>query len=350
MADIANTGSGLARTAPPADGGFETWKPLIAIVVSVAGSAAWVSLVGALVLGARLHAVQAVITPTLSIAPTEATVLLGLRFLAVPIVVAALGVALMLLIEQKPDAKHPRHQNGHDQTPRAAIAVLVVAFIAGISVAAASTLSDVAQVGLVVGSALVLALIGWGVRYVDGFTRGSTLLFGGLVIAAGVFAWVYEVARPPRLDIAAVFRPDKSVTTGFLVTQSGDTVIMLVAVPSVPNKPARGSSTSSATSQRSKHNGKGKKSTKMPAAQSRAQPRVTPRVTLARDMPRCQHAAQLGAKRTATGPQPCYFNEVLVVSKSDVAETVLGPRGVHIDPKGYNVARQLGLVVASALP
>jgi hypothetical protein len=289
----------------------------LAIVGAVAGGAAWVSVVGSFILAARLQPLGVPPGPTVSLVPTEHRFVVGLGFLAAPLI-AAVVAYLVLLYVRPQDGTEDERLNPPGASPRGLFAVCSVAAVGGAVVGALSdSASSWGTAVLVVLPFVAAFLIYHAVRRTAGWMQAGLALFAGVAAYAGLMALVYEAGRDTRLDIAALVRKDGTVVTGFYVSKT-DTAVYLVT----PTFAGSGVS---------------------PPAGRTA--KAMPPVVLRNDK-RCPQDEQ--AQRLRGEGSRCYLNELVAVPADDVKRIVLGPRDVVVDAKGYRAAAALAGL--SALP
>ncbi len=293
-----------APATPATDGSAAAkalWTPILAVLGGVVGSAAWVSLVGGVVLAARFERVGVPPGPTVSLIPTEQQAVVGLRFVAIPVLLA-LMLFLILLATRDPTTNEG--QNRPQSAPKGLIAILVVGALAGSFVGYQSVLEKLAPQLVVIGMpVLSAAVIYFAVKKANGFTQAGLILFVGVAVCAGVVAAAYELGRPPTLDIASVVRSDGSGVGGFYVAKSDSNVYLIT--PTRAGGPTKG--------------------------KGATQP-------LPVNAERCDLDGIVGR---LNGKSNCYINELVVIPAGQVAKLLIGPRGVRVNAKGFRAARRL---------
>lgn len=201
------------------------WAPVLAVLGGVVGSAAWISFVGGVVLAARFDRAGVPPGPTVSLIPTEQQVVVGLRFVAFPVLLAL--AAFLLLLAVRP-ANDNEGANRATYVPKGLKTILTVGAGLAVYVGVQSNLEKPLAEAVVLALPVVAGiLIYYAVKKVGGFARAGLILFVGVAACAGIVAAAYEYARPPTLDLAAVLRPNGSGIGGFYIGKT-DTNLYLI--------------------------------------------------------------------------------------------------------------------------
>lgn len=282
----------------------------LAIVGAVAGGAAWVAVVGSFIVATRLEPLGVPTAPTVAVMPTEHRFVVGLSFLAIPLVAAVLAYLVLLWIRPR-DTNEAERLNARGAAPTGLVPICVLAVIVGVLVGA---LSDSATPWARIALVLLPVVAGWliyqAVARSDGWNQAGVVLFAGVAVYAAAMALLYEAGRTTRLDTSAVLRKDGSVVTGFYLSRSDDAVYLLGATL-VGRGVAEPSRTAAATAREPESSDK-----------------------------RCPSGSAATILR-GTGDR-CFLNELVVIPSDDVRRVVVGPRGVVVDADGYRAAAALG--------
>jgi hypothetical protein len=290
----------VATAEPPGASSWE-WRTLLTVLGALVAGTAWVSIVGALLFCIRLNGIDLPTVSALALIPAEHSIVIGARFVAIPLLVAALIVVVLLL--DRRSTTDAQFENQPGTVPRL---MLPAGLLAIAAVAAASFASDSTDVWLrvvvFVAGVLLIVLAERVIRRSGGYTVLAAVIFVATGAFSGLTGLAYEANRLPRLDLAAVVRDDGSALGGFYVTRTDDDVLLVVATQ--PLRPAG------------------------------ARPRRPP-AALATGALRCDDAQSLLSGGS------CYLAELVAIPADDVAELAVGPRGTRVTAENFNAARAL---------
>ncbi len=279
-----------------------SWKPILAVIGSVAGGAAWVSVVGSVVMAERLSSAGVAPSSAVSLVPVEHRFVVGMRFLAIPLLIA---VVVFLALYFARDRDHgPDDENVPGREPRGARSILGALAAAGLilTCAFADGTAPVAQALLGALSLGVPLLIWFAVKRCGGFTEAGVIIFVAVAFAAGLGAYLYERGRDPRMELAVAAEKSGATTGGYYLTKTGDSVYLITAVRPSPSNALLGPETGKCSSKR------------------------TVEAIMRRD--------------------DCYFRELVAIPSSEVSRLLVGPRGVPVDRRGFNAVRLLAARLA----
>jgi hypothetical protein len=296
----------MAAAAEPTDKSMP-WAPIIALIGGAAGGAAWVSIVGGAVLAARLHQAGVPTSPSVALVPQQLTVVIGLRFLVLPIGFALLAFAAIFV-----ESRIRATSNPAGQAPYSAYFSCGLWFVIGTVVAIASSSLDFPGQLILVALSIVGPLMAVVAIYATrGLTSAAVVMFTTVLLISGVGAFVYEYFRAARLDIAVVELDNQATTSGFYLAEAPDAVILVTASrprqsPNTIDQPSGGNRP-------------------IYAADGGCSPAVVEEVQL------------LG------GGRHCYLREVTAIPMNKITRLYLGPRGVTVDAAGFNTAARLAM-------
>jgi len=289
------------------EGEVSTWRPVLAIAGAVVGGAAWIAALGSAVMWLRLDRVDASPAPTVALLPTDYRLLLGARYLLVPLVLALLGLVVILLLRRDDDERHTLNERG--TWPRGLVPVLVVLGLFGDYAVTKSGLSDDDKfwlIAVIVVAAFATLGAVWRVR---GFLLGVLLMLGCILVFSGGIALLFEALRSPKFDIGVITGKDGSALGGFYLAQTDDSVLLIAAeLPS------------------------GRRLTSVRSGE------------LVHGLPeqRCDELDD-PAKSVAAGSKSCYINAVVSVPTDDVRRVTVGPPGIPVTAEGYAAAQRLAV-------
>jgi hypothetical protein len=289
------------------EGEVSNWRPVLAIAGVVVGGAAWIAALGSAVMWLRLDRVDVSPGPTVALLPADYRVVLGARYLVVPLVLALLGLVVILLLRRDDDPRHTFNERG--TWPRGLVPFLVVLGLFGDYAVIQSGLSDDDKfwlIAVIVAAAFATLAAVWRVR---GFLLGALLMFACILVFSGGIALLFEALRTPKLDIGVVARKDGTALGGFYLAQTDDSVLIIAAeLPS------------------------GRRLTSVRSGE------------LVRGLPdqRCDELDD-PAKSVAAGSKDCYVNTTVSVPSDDVRRVTIGPRGIPVTAEGYAAAQRLAL-------
>lgn len=285
-------------------------KPIVATLATLAATGAWLIALGSAVFWARLDQLAVAPAPTVAQLPTDLRLVVGARYLLVPLGLAVLAVVVLLAL--RGHAPDRQVANARDQTPfayREVAGALGVLGVVAIIIASPSTVGGLLMVVIII--AFVAAT--WRLMLiVTGFAEGALLLFFSVLIASGLLAVTVEATTEPQLDIAVVERKDKTALGGFYLGASDERVMLLGAA--VPG------------GQAANEVFRGRSARRLPVPRRRCD--------------ETDERAPIGS-----GSTRCYINETVVIPADDVRKLTIGPRGQTVDADGYAAARQLAQLV-----
>jgi hypothetical protein len=295
---------------PPA-----TESPLIRaakVVGAVAGAAAWVQFVGAVVLGARLDTIGVPPTATVGLFPRDASLLfaLGVRALVGPLFAGMVALGLLLLLNPGERSEEDPRQSVLCRKDRAPswlrtilVAVVVAAAIRAIALPL-STLATVVMIGLAILTAVIVYAI---LERTETRAAAAWTLFVSVAIFGGALGLAREVGERPDLDVGVVLRKDGSAIGGFYIGRTGDTLYLVTTVRPAGNVKSRVAGGS---------------------------PGAAP----------VPNKICRGARAIADRKSNCYVEQLVGIPSDQVLKFALGPRGVRVNENGYSAARVLAQV------
>lgn len=297
--------SNLADSKSPS-----VWMPILAVLGGAVGSAAWVSLVGAIVLALRLGKIDVAPGATVALVPSEQEAIIGLGFIALPLLAALLGFVLLLFLRPRDDVAESGNEPG--SVPARLTEVLVVlTVLAVVGVSTTGITNPLAQSAALALPVLTAVGVYYAVKKTSGFGEASLVLFVAVALCAGVVAVIDERGRPPSLDLAVVLRKDGSGLGGYYVAQTADAVYLVT--PTLVG--------------------------------GRTLPETAQQVPLPSGARPCPPAGVVG--RLNGEPPRCYVAGLVSVPTDQVGKVLLGPPAVPVDVAGYNAARQLAGVATA---
>jgi hypothetical protein len=281
------------------------WQPLLAVIGALAAGSAWIAALGTAVMALRLNRVGVPPSPSVSLLPTDLRVVLGVRYLLIPVGMALVGFVVLLLLRK--DGDGPRNKNEKNKVPRGLFWILAVLFVVGTCAVAASDLDSWQRVLLVVGCALAAGATYAAVWRVSGLGQGALVYLAAVLVFSGLLSLAFEAMKDPKLDVGVVVRKDgKSAVGGFYVARSDSSVLMVVPELNDGQRPTIST-------------GKGAR----PIPPQRCDKRDDPVAAL------------------ADGAPGCYQNVLMVIPTDDVRRFTIGPQGVRATPTGYRAALRL---------
>jgi hypothetical protein len=260
---------------------------LMAIAIAIVGScAAWL----------RLDQLDAPAFSGVTGMPFNERLAWGARVIIGPAAAAAAALVALLLVRARGSDAEQRNLRG--LTPWGLTPVLAGLIAAVLAASLVSEVSDpgvATMVGIAVLGACVVRPL---VRTSEGQALGL-LIVGVACMSVGVIVvFVYEVTRPSKLDMAAVVRNDGSALGGFLISRSGDEIVLLLGEP-------------------------GARATISSAAIAPALPKR-----------RC-------VSSPSTRASQCYTNAITAVAEEDVAAFYVGPVDVGVTADSHRQAHDL---------
>jgi hypothetical protein len=286
--------------------GTKVW----AFIGAVVGGATWVAVVGGTVTAIRLAPLGVSPAETVALMPSDQRLAIGLRFVALPLLLALLAYALLLLLRPTTESSTEKAGNAAGEAPRGLSTIVAIGALLALPIAIWSNVSTLAHGALFVVPILAAFALHYTVRATSNWWQAAFALFAGVAVTAGIMAVVYELGRDPRLDVVAVQRTDLPAVAGFYVSKTDDSIVLVT--PTLVGGTTRLA---------------GRFGT------SGAARNLPPGTT------HCPN--DVAAARLRDSPTPCFVNELTVMPYSAVERVVLGPRGVVVNGDGYRSAYAL---------
>ena len=209
-------------SAPPADSGAGTGRLLLELAGAAAGALTFVYLAGGLVVRARLNALELPADSTLPLLPRETSLFAGVRLLLPSLVLGGLVLFGLSIAGSRPSLRAAR-------TDRATYALLgaatiVIAGLAGYVLA--EPISDGKRVVVVLACVAAIGLAAVMVHGTGSFRGAVAGLFAVIALLTAVLGYLRASAPPIELDFAVLHTKDGGRTSGFLLAQSSDAVLL----------------------------------------------------------------------------------------------------------------------------
>jgi hypothetical protein len=209
-----------ASPSPAEDAG--TGRLLLELAGAAAGALTFVYLAGGLVVRARLNALELPADATLPLLPRETSLFAGVRLLLPSLVLGALVLFGLSIAGSRPSLQKAR-------TDAVSYALLGATGLVIVGLAAyvlAEPISDGKRVVVVLSCAAALGLAALLLRGTGSFRGAVAGLFAVIALLTGVLGILRASAPPIELDFAVLHMKDGGRTSGYLLAQSSDAVLL----------------------------------------------------------------------------------------------------------------------------
>ena len=213
-------------SAPPADSGTGSGRLLLELAGAAAGLLTFVYLAGGLVVRARLNALELPADATLPLMPRETSLFAGIRLLLPSLVLGAAVLFLLFLVGPRGSPGDWRKGRGFAVTLGATALVIVAVTIYVIAEPISDGRRAIAVVAALVTGALAVLVL----RRSTSFRAMVAALFALVALLTGVMGYLRASDAPIALDFAVLHMKDGGRTSGFLLAQSSDAVLLAPAV------------------------------------------------------------------------------------------------------------------------